>query len=278
MKLQTYAGASLPAPTVIVMFKGLMLLKPENDRSCTVGIHYNPSFFHELSITIEAQKPDGTSELIGAPLRGQLEDTFTIEKTSGSQGVFGFFPGNFSRASGDAQDLRWAIDLQNPREFHDPGSFPLTWIPGMVMPGIIMRDGVFYVSDRSDPTTLFVQRVRAGDNLNLRRIGTVIAASIPVQGTEKVRLSWRQGGTARTLEVPRPVAQDPVGTVYSVSIRNEPLSIGTGTTHDEVAEYYRVLTRNGNLILPNERFKLEMVQLNSFDSDRIPCMSVFLEE
>lgn len=279
MKLRRHPGASLPPATVSVRFQGQLLLEPKDDHTCQVHVNYI-AFQHELSIAISGKRPGAQEpELIGNVLRGRLEETFSIQKTTGGQGVFGFFADTFNRVSGDAQDLRWAIDLQHPREFHDPDQLTLTLDRPNVQPGISIKDGVFFVSERSDQSRLFVHRIRGEDNLDLPRIGTIIAAAISMQGNQKVKLSWKEGGAAQTLELPRPEGEFPTGTTYTVDIKNEPRSSGSGSVHDELVEYYRVLRdERGNPISVNERFSLEAILLGSFDGDRIPCMSVFLGE
>jgi hypothetical protein len=225
-------------------------------------------------------KPD-PSEVIDT-LHGKLEDIFSIEN-SASQEVFAFVPtpgATFDRnsANNDPQDLRWAIDLQNPREFHD---FDLTFSEGVGEFGLLIKDGIFYTFDRSDSRTLFVDRSRPGDVLPLSAIGTVINAIIPPPPANKsILVKYKTGGQLKTQELPRKDDQgkpkDPEGTFYSIDVANEPPS---GTIDpDELDEYYQVLTNanTGKPIPANERFKLEMVHISANDGDRIPCMSVFL--
>ena len=280
MKLQPFPNPRLPVPFVVLSFKGQLLIRPAADsQSCKISVNYNTSTTHRLDLVFEARRPNNQVDQI-ATLHDRLEDTFSIEVTTQSQGVYGFVPTtgaifDRSSASSDRQDLRWAIDLQNPREFHN---FDLKCDDANVEPGILMKDGVFYTFDKSDRATLFVNRNRPGDVLPLPSIGTVIGAIIEPPATGKsVLVKWKEGGHAKSAQLPR--GEDPTGTYYSISVVNEPPSGTDDTGHDELDEYYRVLTKmDGSPILSNERFKLEMVHLNSFDGDRIPCMSIFLGE
>jgi hypothetical protein len=285
MKFRQFSGNGLPAPSVTVLIKGQLLIRPAADgKSCRINVNSNTTSPHQLDVLVDAIFPNDTTRS-EVELHGPLEDNFSIEVTPQSHGVFGFVVGNpavpFDRFStgNDQQDLRWAIDLQNAREFHQTQQ-DLVCVSEAEY-GIVLKDGVFYTSDRSDPASLFVDRKRASDILRMNRIGTVIGVIIELSddphNPEKVLINWKQNGTARTQELPR--TGDPDGTYYSISLRNEPKSITTGTTHDELAEYYNVVKKpNGTAFPLNEQFKLEMVQIDSHDGDRIPCMSVFLGE
>ena len=286
MNLRRHPDVSLPAPSVTILIKGQLLLRPNaNSTACRISVNADTSYPHRLAFIVDAILPDGTRvnpPLVALP--GPLEDNISIEVTPNSRGVFGFVVGDpsadFNRFAGgnDSKDIRWAIDLQNPREFHPAAPDLICTAEDQY--GIIVKDGIFHCVDRSSAATLFVQRRRASDIRQMNRIGTIIGNIINLQGGEHVSISWRQAGQARTLALPRPPATDPPGTYYAVSIRNDPDSITAETTHDELSEYYRVLRKppKGDPFLENEQFKLDMVQLDAHDGDRIPCMSVFLGE
>jgi hypothetical protein len=280
MKLQRFSRPRLPVPFVLLSFKGQLLIQPvAGGQSCKIGVNHHTKIPHKLNVAFLAVLPNGQSRTI-ALLTDRLEDTFSIEVTPKSKGVFGFVPTpgevfDRSSASSDSQDLRWAIDLQNPNEFHD---FDLEFTEVQGEFGFLMRDGVFYTLLKSDPRTLFVDRARPGDVLPLVSIATHIGAIIePPAAGQNVLVKWKENGSPKSEQLPRQA--DPDGTFYTISAVNEPPLETPGVVHDELDEYYEVLTKaNGSPILANERFKLETIQTTSFDGDRLPCMSIFLGE
>src|SRR5882672_5784773 len=171
MKLRKHTGVSLPAPSVTILIKGQLLLRPNaNSTACRISINSDTSYPHRFAFIVDAILPPPAGATTPPPprnlvnLAGPLEDNIAIEVTPQSHGLFGFAVGDttadFNRfaAGHDSKDIRWAIDLQNPHEFH-PDTPELICTAENVY-GIVVKDGIFHCVDRSSPATLFVQRRR----------------------------------------------------------------------------------------------------------------------
>jgi hypothetical protein len=148
-------------------------------------------------------------------------------------------------------------------------------------PGIQMNDGIFFTADVTDSSEVTIKRTRGGDIKQLDRIGTIIAAIVTPQSGDVV-LDW--GGGEQALRLPRPVGtgagQDPAGTAYRVSVRNEPVAIDFVPTHDELERYYDLVHKSVGVSVPgNEQFRLEvnLHKIGPRNTDRIPCMPVLLD-
>jgi hypothetical protein len=268
-----------------VLFKGLFIIDPNNnDGSCTVGMHRGTDD-HFLIIEVRATRPNGSDVLV-MRRAGLLQNTLTISTNPPSPAprVSAFRPGaNFDRQNcTEVRDLRWAIDLLHLKEFHGPNS--LTMNMQAATPGILMNDGIFITSDITDESEVKLRRTRGGDGVPLHRIATIISALIPQPtATGVVVLDW---GGGELLQLPRPegtgTGQDPAGTYYRISVRNEPVAIDCIQTHDELERYYDLVKKSdGGLVLGYEQFRLE-VQLQGKEfgrrnTDRIPCMPILLE-
>lgn len=269
----------LPPPLVQVLFKGLIILRPDTGGVCTVKMHRGTDD-HFLIIEVRG-KPPRERDFLVTRRAGLLQNTLSIgvDPAPGGNRVFAFHPegGNLlNRKNGvDGRDLRWAIDLLHPGEFHGANDLVLHEENA---PGIRMTDGVFFTADITDDREIGVRRKRSTDNLDLHRIATIIGAIIPPPAsTSRVVLDW--GGGEQPLSLPR--TQDPAGTVYTISVRNDPVVIDFEPTHDELEEYYDLVRkRNGGSEVPqNEQFRLEFSRPSGLrTTDRIPCMPVILGE
>lgn len=277
--------ANLLPPVVEMLFKGQIILKPEaNGNFCTVRLNHTADD-HFLIIEVRAKRPDDSNVLV-TRRAGQLQNPITITTDpllpDIQRGVFAFRPREeFNRkTSGDESDLRWAVNLLHQDEFHGPNSLILHPADE---PDIRIDAGTFFTADITDDREIGVKRTRGADHKELHRIGTVIGVNIVPPANGHVVIDW---GGGETLRLPRPVGngnnQDPEGTYYTVSVRNDPLAIDFRPTHDELELYYRDMVRksNGNPVPNNEKFKFEFSPrgTHSRTTDRIPCMPVLLGE
>lgn len=262
----------LPPPIVEVLFKGLIILRPNNNGTCTVGMHrYTDDHF--LIIEVRGKPPTGRDFLV---LRrtGLLGRQLSIGLSpSPGTGVSAFQPegANFRRAtSSDGRDLRWAIDLRDPKDFYATA----LEMHADAEPGILMTDGVFFSADITDERELGIKRTRGGDTIDLRRIATIVGAIISPPAGSSVVLN---DGVMPDLSLPR--SGDPPGTTYRVSVRNDPVAIDFVPTHDELELYFDLVRKPGGVAIPpNEQYSLEVSPhgIHGRNTDRIPCMPILL--
>jgi hypothetical protein len=286
MPFANYPNPTLPAHIVEVLFKGLIILNPNDDGTCTVGMH-RTSDDHFLIIEIRAKRPGGGDVLV-ARRAGLLQNMLTIRASNPGPGprVSAFRPGASAgvslnrQTSSDTRDLRFAIDLLHPIEFYGPNSILMDL--QKATPGIQIFDGIFVAIDVTDDNEIEIKRARGASNvMPLDRIAAVTGALIaPPAGS--VILDWNDG---TSLTLPRPVGggdgQDPAGTSYRVSVRNEPVEIDF-TLHDELESYYDLVKKlDGSSVPLNEQFSL-LINLHphgigTVSTDRIPCMPILLD-
>jgi hypothetical protein len=279
--IPTQPNTNLPAPIVELLFKGQIILRPETDGAfCTVRLN-RVADDHYLIIEVRAKRP--RENRLVTRRAGLLANRLTIGidplPPPNERRVYAFQPKPFDRkSSGEVADLRWAIDLLHREEFHGPDSLVLHPADE---PDIRIAAGIFFTADITDNREIGVRRTRGTDHKELERIATVIGVNLAPPAGSHVVLDW---GAGDTLRLPRPEGsganQDPAGTYYTVSVRNDPLAIDLEPTHDELELYYTDMVRKqgGGNVLNNERFQLEFSPrgVHSRSTDRIPCMPVLL--
>src|ERR1044072_4492804 len=113
-------------PLVTVKFSGLMVLQPGDNKTCKVGVHkFNRTHLFQAILVIS--KP-GQAPILITLFTGPLQDNFSIRldpDPNPAQGDFKVLQkGNFdpttlanpnpAGADNNANDYRWAINLQAP--------------------------------------------------------------------------------------------------------------------------------------------------------------------
>ena len=247
--------------TVTVRFAGLLLLTPNGDKMC--NIHINRQTGHSFQVMLIVTKPNLPLTLLrltSGPLTRDLK--ITHSSSTAAFKVFSKDNNPFDRSAADnhANDHRWAINMV---DFHPNARANTDNL-------VELNDGVLYTANLSrpdlDPTLL-------PDDIPLHHIAADLAASFDLTGTNKVSITWEEGGQAKSFELPRIASVDPVGSTYTIVVLNNPPATDP-SPHDELDLYYRVLTAHGNPIPAPQRKKL--VYDNPQKSDEIPCLSVIL--
>lgn len=273
MPFPTFPQPQLPPALVEVLFKGLIIIRPNAGGTCSIWVHTAPDD-HFLIIEIRGRSTTRGDFLVArhtGPIQGA---PLTIGFDQGSAGVSAFRPTGpiFDRiTASDTRDLRWAIDLEHPEFFATP-----LGIDQNVPQSIEMQDGIFFTADVTDERDLDVGRKRSLDYRNLRRISTVLCANVTPPPGRSVVLN-RAGTPGWPITLPR--AGDGPNARYRVSVRNDPLAIDFEPTHDELERYYQLVRSSGGAGIPEpDQFQLEVRPRGSArrSSDQIPCMPILL--
>lgn len=268
-------------PPIKVEFAGLMLLSGVTN-TCEVGVHRWTST-HSFQVSLIVSKPpDPVSGAQYPPtmlriFTGPLDDDFEIALRSitdppapdpaddfKAYAAAGAFTRDYATAASNPLDFRWALNLRgkHPEARRNKGAEPI----------IKLKTGVLYT-----PTLTLVdlepKLIRNTTVEELYRFAADLAVAIQRPANTNVRLKWIEKGEERTLTLPRRV--DPDGTKYVISVMNDP-PMSVPETHDEIADYYKILTVGGALIPAAERWRLQYQQ--TFErTDEIPCMPGTLE-
>jgi hypothetical protein len=248
---------------ITVRFAGLLLLRPDAENNCEVGIHrFNND--HTFQIMLIVRKPQRPPTLIRL-VTGALTRPFAIDVTPNpGTGVQAFAPtpAPFLRnaPNNNELDYRWALDL---RTIHANADFN-----DGARPVATLNAGTLYT-----PTVtrlvLNPQLVQGLIRTPLHRFSADLAAALPTGST--VELSWDELGEPRRVTLPRPL--DPQGTTYTISLINDPPVFGAAA-QDELDLYYRVLVDSGTPIPINKRCRIAYSPGPT--TDEIPCMPVVL--
>jgi hypothetical protein len=253
--------------TVTVKFAGLLLLKPNGDKMCDIGINRQPGHAFQLMLIVD--KPDLPLTLLrlsSGPLTGDVKIT-----NSASTAAFKVFtrddnPFDRAAANNNPLDARWALHLTDyhPGADFDNGARPI----------VTLNDGLLYASNLSrlelNPMLVTPQPPPSPPTETpLHRVAADVSASFDLAGSDKVSITWEEAGHAQSFGLPRIQTVDPIGTTYTIVVLNDPPATSE-PPHDELALYYEVLKVHGNQIPPNERKQL--VFKVAAKSDEIPCL------
>jgi hypothetical protein len=266
MSFITTTTAPATNAKVTVKFAGLMLLKPNENNGCDIGIH-RLSETHALQVILVVSKPDRPPGLIRL-VTGALTQPFAINVNQDpNPGVKAFTRGpdpfDPNRAGNNELDFRWAINM---RQLHEGADFN-----DGARPVATLNAGTLYTSNLT-PTELTPELVNGTKRTPLPRFSADLAAAIdlPVGGT--VELSWTvDGGERRSLNLPR--RNDPARTTYTVTLLNDP-PVVNALAHDELSQYYQVLEVAGQMIPLEKQFRI--AYNGDPNTDEIPCMPVVL--
>jgi hypothetical protein len=257
--------------TVTVKFAGLLLLKPNGNKMCDIGINRQPAHAFQLMLIVD--KPDLPLTLLrltSGPLTGDVKIT-----NSASTAAFKVFtkddnPFDPTAADNNPYDARWALNMA---DYHPGADFN-----NGARPLVTLNDGLLYTSNLSRPglkPTLVTPQPPPTPPTEkpLNQIAADLAASFDLTAADKVSITWEEAGQAKSFELPRIQTVDPIGSTYTIVVLNDPPATSP-SPHDELALYYEVLRVHGNQVPPNERRQL--VFKETAKSDEIPCLSVLL--
>ena len=266
MPFSTTSNAPATNAKVTVKFAGLMLLKPNENNGCDIGIH-RLSDTHALQVILVVSKPDRPPSLVRL-VAGALTEPFAINVTPDPRTgvkVFARGPEPFdrNRQNNNELDFRWAINMQ---QLHEGADFNYG-----ARPVATLNTGTLYTSTLT-LTELTPELVNGTTRTALPRFSADLAAAIELQGADTVELSWVvESGERRTLDLPRP--KDPPRTTYTVMLLNDP-PVVDALAHDELSQYYQVLEVAGQPIPKEKRFRI--AYNGNPNTDEIPCMPVVL--
>jgi hypothetical protein len=284
-------------PDVKIFFSGLMILKPVDNDMCEVFVHSSaPRHFLTIEVRRKQEgRPDEIMMRHVGPLAfvptdqdgGTSLHGMQIKKVTGNgpaTGIRSFVP-NAAQPDGAPDGLALAIDLQR-NDFHNGN--PVVGNLGATMfrlldidplggrPSILLSNGVLYTAAKTRPDVEIKLTDAAGNNIrDLAPFASLIGAAIALEEGTHVEIRWRQQGEPKTLSLNR----DP-GMRYEIYIVNDPLfesddiNPAVDPTHDELQEYYKILTR-----VPTDRqFRLEVTLPQDAPpprgTTRAPCMSI----
>lgn len=262
-------------PAVRIFFSGQMILEPSLDKkTCEVFVsRVAPD--HHLSIEVrrkQAGKPDiimmrhlGPLSFAESPAGAPPKHGVFIRVTNGPKGVRGY---DGTNVSSEGKSLKHAINMNT---IHDVPTGPVDRPCGR--PSIYIDDAVFYAAD-TILSAVIKKKKGGGIGKPLSDIATIIGANVYLTGNSKVSLAWRQNGRDVKLDLEKSAAFS-----YEIYIDNDPLyeddALTAPFTHDEFAEYYKMLPG----IPPDEQFALTFPSLSrDRGTTRTPCMSVLLNE
>ena len=266
MPFNTTTNAPATNAKVTVKFAGLMLLKPNENNGCDIGIH-RLSNTHALQVILVVSKPDRPPSLVRL-VTGALTEPFAINVTPDpGTGIKTFIRGpepfDRSRANNNELDFRWAINMQ---QLHEGADFNAG-----ARPVATLNAGTLYTSTLT-LIELTPELVNGTKRTPLPRFSADLAAAIDLPAADTVELSWSvQPGERRALSLPRP--NDPPRTTYTVMLLNDP-PVVNALSHDELTQYYQVLEVAGQSIPPEKQYRISYN--GDTNTDEIPCMPVIL--
>jgi len=249
---------------VTVKFAGLMLLRPNGNFNCDIGIHrFAPGhMFQAMLIVNKPGLPPTLIRLTTGPLMTDL--TITANPPNTGFRVYAkdnnlFDPAN---PNNDRLDHRWTIDLykRNPGiNFLDEGTKPFA----------TLNDGTLYASNLSKEDLKPVLVRGEHEREELIYVAADLSASIELPGQAILMMSWREFGKPKSLKLPRDVDQN-LSATYTIVLLNDPPSTELAS-HDELALYYDVVRKNGQEVPNNEKWQLIY---EGGKSDEIPCLPI----
>lgn len=264
-------------PLVTVKFAGLMLLEDGAGDTCAIGIHrWAPQHsFQVMLIVNKPQRPPTVIRLRSGPLEGPFvirldpvkSADFKAYAANGAQlDAEGDLLRNVHNATNYPLDYRWRLNLRklHPNAQRNEGANPI----------VQLETGVLYTPNLT-PVNLDPKLVKEnGETQPLYRFAADLAAAIQPPANTTVQLEWRELGQLQVQPLPRSRNLDPAGTTYTVAFLNDP-PLSAPKSHDEIAEYYKILTVGGDLIPPEHRW--ELTYATNVRTDEIPCMPGTLE-
>ena len=237
---------------VTVRFAGLMLLKPDGtpNNGCEIGIHRFTSD-HSFQIILIVRKPQRPPTLIRL-VTGALTRPFAINASNPGTGVqtFAPSPAAFVRnnPSNNELDFRWALDMGAMHagvDFNDGARPVATLNAGVLYTPTLTRPSLNPQLEQGSPVRI----------TPLHRFAADLAAAINLRVDSTVDLTWDELGDERNFTLPRRF--DPPGTTYTISLMNDPPTMGAAS-HEELSLYYKVLQVGNRPIAIGDRCRLRV--------------------
>ena len=263
-------------PTVTLKFAGLMTLEPSGADTCDVGIHrWAPT--HTFQVVLIVNKPDRPLTVIR--LRsGPLESNFMIRLDPGQADfkAYAATPGdaierNEANARDYPLDYRWALNL---REYLHSEAQRNEGAAQIVQ----LKTGLLYTPNLTPvilkPELISLHPTMPPAPKPLYRFAADLAVAIQRPANTKIRLEWREMGQRQELFLPRDIDVVEPRTTYTVAFLNDP-GLNAPASHDEITEYYKILSVRGQPIDPDDRWRLQYAPGQR--TDEIPCMPGTLE-
>lgn len=270
------ATQPLTNATVTLKFAGLMTLEPSGADTCDVGIHrWAPT--HTFQVMLIVNKPDRPLTVIR--LRsGPLESNFVIRLDPGQPDFKAYaatsglaIDRNEANARDFPLDYRWAINL---REYLHSEAQRNEGAEKTVQ----IKTGVLYTPNLTPvnlrPELISVHPTMPPPPKPLFRFAADLAVAIQRPANTRIRLEWREMGQRQVVLLPRDIDLVEPRTTYTVAFMNDP-EVTTPLSHDEITEYYKILSVRGQPIDPDDRWRLQYA--NGLRTDEIPCMPGTLE-
>lgn len=259
-----------PGPDVQIFLHGLLMLFPDQNGACQVGVH-RLSVQHKLSVEVRAKgtvPPDppllrlaGTLDSAGLKISVDSEAPPGVSKFVTGNGEF-----DRDDQNNDPRDFRWSLDLQTL----DPLQPPMLLEESGISPVITIKDGLLYTARQTNPLNVQVALTNVGNpDTPLMSVARIIGANIYLKEGENLILSWYGEGKDQFLAIPRKKALDRPALIY---IDNSPSLMPSGRPdHSELAEYFKVIS---NATPATRRFDVDfqLVGTNPHGTDRAPCM------
>ena len=259
-----------PGPDVQIFLHGLLMLSPDQNGACQVGVH-RLSIQHKLSVEVRVKgtvPPDppllriaGTLDSAGLKIGVDSAAPPGITKFVSDNGEF-----NRDDVNNDPRDFRWSIDLQTL----DPLQPPMLLEKSGISPVITIKDGLLYTARQTNPLNVDVKLTKGGNlDKTLKSVARIIGANIYLKEEENLILTWFAEGKNQTLVIPRKKAADRPALIY---IDNSPSLMPSGKPdHSEFAEYFKVIP---NATPATKQFDVDFTLLgtNPQGTDRAPCM------
>lgn len=268
---------------ITITFAGLLLLRPKTERSgvttCEIGIHKKSGAKHKFQVMLIVQKvtqPPVLIRLLDGPLTSPFTISVSPDPGTGVQ-LFEADTNPFDRSketTNNKLDSRWKLNLKS-LDKHDKAD-----LNDDAKPFATLNAGVLYASNLSRKGLKPVLKKMVKEDREEKEPKVIVqelhqiadlAAEIPEGGT--VTLAWHDSGEQQFLNLPRP--GDLGEATYTIALINDP-PISSPVNHDELEEYYKVITVDGQPIKDTDKFTL-VYEAPNVKMDEIPCLPITLE-
>lgn len=269
-------------PDVDIIFHGQLLLRSRDGVNCEVGV--NPlALNHQLSIWSVTKVP-GQPDVVNMRHNGPLNFRGVEGMTIGVTGEIDTRAA-WKCVSNDAvdpvqgggappQDFRWILNLEGSLFHNSLLQCPLFGTQNSIK--LTNGEYFFRTGVRSGSNLKYVRRRAAANPTDFRRIGAVARASVFLNQTQSLVMTWRDATAEQTLALGKP----PTNGIHEIYVENTPLFIPETSAigHDELVEYYKVLPG----VNQADRFTLHSERENPGPFDKgtptIPCQVIRLDE
>jgi hypothetical protein len=210
------------APSVTILFRGLLTFCFDGKKQCEVGIYNEsqdpkPTLGQPHALDIEAWRKPGCVDDPGPLPPPKTSFAIHVDKPDTSVGVDGVYvfeqnpdqPFDRSSSSNDDKDFRWVLDFEGP-DFYPPPLPPLKKNTALLKPSLLVDNGLFFTFYKTK-STFKKHPTTSGPDTSLNTIGDIVGANIYLSSGGSVHLTI--DGVVTTLS---PSA----GTTYEVDVFN----------------------------------------------------------